>query len=66
MNLNVFSNVPPFSHPDVKVAFDNFRVNAGTFSCPSWWNDSSADWKPLSRHGDHRDGDQNGDDGSDD
>ena len=45
--LNVFSNVPPFSHPDVKVAFDNFRVNSGTFSCPFWWTDNAHDWQPL-------------------
>jgi TolB protein len=45
-NLNVFSNAPPGSHPDVKVAYDNFRVNSGTFSCPAWWSDLWADWAP--------------------
>ncbi len=43
----MFSNVPPFSHPDVKVAFDNFRVNSGTFACPFWWTDNAHDWQPL-------------------
>jgi len=46
VNLNVFSNVPPLSHPDVSVAYDNFRVNSGTFSCPTWWSDNFADWAP--------------------
>jgi dipeptidyl aminopeptidase/acylaminoacyl peptidase len=49
VNLNVFSSAPPqFSHPDVKVAYDNFRVNSGTFSCPSWWNDHAPNWQPQS------------------
>jgi hypothetical protein len=46
MNLNVFSNAAPFSHPDVKVAYDNLRVTSGTFACPTWWSDSNADWQP--------------------
>ncbi|HKD34449.1 MAG TPA: hypothetical protein VKB73_13450 [Gaiellaceae bacterium] len=46
MNLNVFSNAPRFSHPDVKVAYDNFRVNSGAFSCPSWWTDIAPNWQP--------------------
>jgi Tol biopolymer transport system component len=25
------------------VAFDNFRLNSGVLTCPSWWNDSGAD-----------------------
>jgi Tol biopolymer transport system component len=45
VNLNVFSNVPPFSHPDVKVAYDNFQVSSGTFACPSWWDDGAPDWQ---------------------
>jgi hypothetical protein len=46
VNLDVFSNAPQFSHPDVKVAYDNFRVNSGTFSCPSWWRDNAPNWQP--------------------
>jgi dipeptidyl aminopeptidase/acylaminoacyl peptidase len=46
VNLDVFSNAPQFSHPDVKVAYDNFRVNSGTFSCPSWWTDIAPNWQP--------------------
>jgi dipeptidyl aminopeptidase/acylaminoacyl peptidase len=45
--LDVFSNAPQFSHPDVKVAYDNFRVNNGMFSCPSWWRDNAPNWQPL-------------------
>lgn len=32
-----------FGHQDGAVAFDNFRVNSGTFSCPDWWQDSFPD-----------------------
>jgi hypothetical protein len=41
------SNAPQFSHADVKVAYDNFDVSSGTFACPTWWNDSNADWQAL-------------------
>lgn len=47
VSLNVFSNAAQFSHPDVKVAYDNFRVNSGTFVCPSWWTDNAHDWQPI-------------------
>jgi Tol biopolymer transport system component len=46
VQLSIFTNDPPFSHPDIRVAFDNFRVNSGTFSCPSWWDDNAPDWQP--------------------
>jgi hypothetical protein len=32
-NLNVFTNVTPFTR-EVRVAFDNFRVNSGSITCP--------------------------------
>lgn len=48
MNLNMFSNALQFSHPDVKVAYDNFGVSSGTFSCPSWWHDNAPNWQPQS------------------
>jgi Tol biopolymer transport system component len=47
VQLSIFTNDPSFSHPDVAVAFDNFRVNGGTFLCPSWWDDNAPDWQPL-------------------
>jgi Tol biopolymer transport system component len=28
-----------FAHLDGAVAFDNFKVTSGTFSCPDWWQD---------------------------
>jgi Tol biopolymer transport system component len=28
-----------FGHMDGAVAFDNFALNSGTFSCPGWWQD---------------------------
>jgi hypothetical protein len=28
------------------VAYDNFRVNSGTFACPTWWDDNAPDWQP--------------------
>lgn len=43
----VSSDNATVSHPDVKVACDNFRVNSGTFSCPSWWTDIAPNWQPL-------------------
>ncbi len=28
----------------VSAAFDNFRLESGELSCPSWWRDAAADW----------------------
>jgi hypothetical protein len=28
----------------VRVAYDNFRLNAGTLNCPSWWQSEWPDW----------------------
>lgn len=28
-----------FTHQDGSVAFDDFRLNSGDLSCPSWWSD---------------------------
>ena len=34
-----------FVHQEVQVAWDNFRINAGTISCDNpWWADDSPDW----------------------
>ena len=49
VSLDVFSNAAPGTNGDVKIAYDNLRVSSGTFSCPTWWNDSNADWQPLPR-----------------
>lgn len=49
VQLSIFTNDPPNSHPDVKVAFDNFQITGGTFSCPTWWADSTPDWQPIGK-----------------
>ena len=33
-----------FTGQDGSVAFDNFRINSGQLTCPTWWRDSAADW----------------------
>jgi len=38
-----------FAHQSVAVAFDNFRLNSGPTSCPTWWEDSWPDWQALQR-----------------
>ena len=47
-NLNVFTNLTPFSE-EVRVAYDNFRINSGSITCPTWWDDSSPDWQPIGK-----------------
>jgi hypothetical protein len=32
-----------FAHLDGSVAYDNFRLNSGALSCPSWWQDYQLD-----------------------
>ncbi len=40
------SGMSRFSHQEVKIAWDNFRINSGSISCPSsWWEDDSPDWQ---------------------
>ena len=39
-----------FGHQEVKVAWDNLRVNAGTLSCPDLsWEDDAPDWQATPR-----------------
>jgi Tol biopolymer transport system component len=33
-----------FQHQDATVAYDNFHLNSGALSCPTWWSDNFADW----------------------
>lgn len=33
-----------WSHQDVRVAFDDFRLASGELSCPTWWRDTAPDW----------------------
>lgn len=43
--LDVFDNAAAGSNGEVRVAFDNFEVTSGTFSCPTWWDDNAPDWQ---------------------
>lgn len=47
-NLNVFTNSTPFN-TEVRVAYDNFRINSGSITCPNWWDDSSPDWQAVTK-----------------
>jgi TolB protein len=47
-NLNVFTNFTPFS-TQVRVAYDNFRINSGTITCPTWWDDSAPNWQSITK-----------------
>jgi Tol biopolymer transport system component len=33
-----------FGHMDGHVAFDDFRIESGEVSCPTWWRDTMPDW----------------------
>ena len=45
ITLGASSFMERFIHHEVKVAWDNFRINAGTIACPTpWWEDDSPDW----------------------
>jgi dipeptidyl aminopeptidase/acylaminoacyl peptidase len=33
-----------WSHQDVRVAFDDFRLDSGELACPSFWRDTTPDW----------------------
>jgi WD40-like Beta Propeller Repeat len=44
--LGATSTMNRFSHQEVKIAWDNFRINSGTISCPpSAWEDDTPDWQ---------------------
>jgi hypothetical protein len=38
-----------FAGQPVRVAFDNFRLDAGAKDCSSWRPDLNPDWQPLQR-----------------
>jgi Tol biopolymer transport system component len=45
ITLGASSFMNRFVHQEVKVAWDNFRINAGTISCGTpWWEDDTPDW----------------------
>jgi hypothetical protein len=37
------ANGDTFAHQDGSVAYDNFRLNSGAVTCPSWWQDFAPD-----------------------
>jgi Tol biopolymer transport system component len=39
VGVQLNSQAQDFGHMDGAVAYDNFTVNSGTFSCPDWWQD---------------------------
>ena len=46
ITLGASSGMQRFTHQEVKIAWDNFRINSGTISCAStWWEDDAPDWQ---------------------
>jgi len=46
ISIGASSGMNRFIHQEVKVAWDNFRINSGTITCPnSSWEDDSPDWQ---------------------
>jgi hypothetical protein len=41
--LTFSANGDTFGHQDGSVAYDNFRLNSGAVTCPSWWQDLAPD-----------------------
>ena len=41
--LGLSANADTFGHQDGSVAYDNFRLNSGAVTCPSWWQDFAPD-----------------------
>ena len=44
VNVNLYSRDAIFGDQFVRVAFDDIRIDAGAFECPTWWRDSAPDW----------------------
>jgi Tol biopolymer transport system component len=45
VGLGLQTPASSFGHRDASVAFDNFRLNGGQLSCPTWWDDDAPDWR---------------------
>ena len=41
---SLFSNDAIFGNAFVRVAYDDFRIDAASFQCPTWWRDTTPDW----------------------
>jgi hypothetical protein len=46
--ISLFAQAATFGHEDGSVAWDNFWINSGQLSCPTWWSDSWPDSGPTS------------------
>ena len=47
IDLEASSMDERFAHQEVKIAWDNLRINSGKLSCPTvLWEDDSPDWQP--------------------
>lgn len=44
LNVHLFSNEAIFGKRFVRVAYDDFRIDATAFECPTWWRDAGPDW----------------------
>jgi hypothetical protein len=44
LNVHLFSNDAIFGDAYVRVAYDDFRIEADSFECPTWWRDTMPDW----------------------
>jgi TolB protein len=44
LGISLFSNDAIFSNQFVRVAYDDFRIVASSFACPTWWRDTTPDW----------------------
>lgn len=44
VNVHLFSDDAIFGDRFVRVAYDDFRVSADSFACPTFWRDTTPDW----------------------
>jgi hypothetical protein len=46
ISLGATSGMNFFSHQEVKIAWDNYRINSGSVACATTtWEDDSPDWQ---------------------
>jgi Tol biopolymer transport system component len=41
--MGLWASADQFAHQDGSVAYDNFQLNSGALTCPTWWNDLAPD-----------------------
>lgn len=44
LNVHLYSRDEIFGNRFVRVAYDDFRITASSFACPTWWRDTMPDW----------------------